>query len=119
MADLDDLNNPDDTATPDDVRLLSPFAPWVAHTPGDVWGYLDPDFQERFAAEYWPALHADEQAAALGQPAGRVAEIVERWWPWAVICAQPGGRAQVERCEREIAAGTHKGVPYDPDQDDW
>jgi hypothetical protein len=118
MADLDDLENPHDTTSPDDVAYLSPFAPRVEHTPGDVWHWLDEDLRAKFEAEYWPALRIDEQAAETGQPVTQVSTVVETWWPWAQICAQPGGRAQVERCEREIEAGTFQGVPYDLDGDD-
>lgn len=116
MADLDDLDNPDDEASPDEV--VAAFAPKVEHTPGDVWHWLDPDLRARYEAEYWPALRADEQASAAGQQRGAVARVVEHWWHWAQICAQPGGRALLERTDRERQAGKLTTVPYDPWGDD-
>lgn len=118
MADLDDLNNPEDDATPDDPAFLTAYAPRVEHTPGDVWHHLDEDLREQFTAEYWPALRTDEQAAEAGQPAHAVAEVLNRWWPRAQVCAQPGGRARCERAYQEYLAGDLSGIPYDLDGTD-
>lgn len=95
-------------------EVVSPYAPRVPRTATAVRDMLDPDWREEFEAEWRAALDKAKETFDLAD----AFHAVERWWPRAQLCAKPGAREQVERVEREIAAGTFVGIPYDPETDD-
>ncbi|WP_066883306.1 DUF6247 family protein [Carbonactinospora thermoautotrophica] len=98
----------------DDTQALSPYAPRVDKTPATVRQALDPDLRAEYEAEWRAALDQAKETFDLAA----AFDVLERWWPVAQVCVQPGGRQQVERAEREWLAGTLNGIPYDLEGDD-
>ncbi|WP_141658808.1 DUF6247 family protein [Carbonactinospora thermoautotrophica] len=98
----------------DDTPVLSPYAPRVDKTPAAVREALDPDWRAQFEADWRAALEQAKETFDLDA----IHEVILNWWPLAQLCAKPGGRAQLEQIDREIAAGTAKTVPAEIEFDD-
>lgn len=93
-------------------RVISPYVPRIPKTPAAIRAALAAELRADFDAEYWPALAADEQAHGRKRA---VPAVVARWWPEAVSCAQPEGRAARLAAEAALAAG--HPVPTVPGED--
>ncbi len=85
----------------------------IPKTPAAVRAGLAVELRERFDAEFWPALTADEESNGRARA---VAGVVERWWPEAMSCQQPAGRAERLAAEAALAAGEPVTV-VDPQDD--
>ncbi|MCX9190433.1 hypothetical protein C3Y87_03170 [Carbonactinospora thermoautotrophica] len=97
----------------DDIPVVTPYAPRVEKTPAAVREALDEDLRAEYAAEWAAALDKAKESFDL-VPAF---DMLERWWPVAQVCQQPGGRQAVEQGTRDALAGV-PGIPFDLDGED-
>ncbi|WP_239308677.1 MULTISPECIES: DUF6247 family protein [unclassified Frankia] len=91
----------DVTTSPHGVRIR------VNKTGPGVHAALDPDRRAEFEAEFRNALaHADNQSDL-----DAVQDVVERWWPAAVLCANPEIQEEIDmgRCRAADDAHTAFG----------
>ncbi|WP_131745868.1 DUF6247 family protein [Frankia sp. Cppng1_Ct_nod] len=68
-----------------------------------VHAALDAERRAEFEAEFRAALaHADDRFDL-----DAVQDVVERWWPMAVLCANPEIQEGIDADRRRAAAGDH------------
>lgn len=78
--------------------VVSPFAPRVEKSVTAIRDALDDDLRVEFDAA--------------------VDTLIKQWWPRAQLCAQPGGRDQVEAAFAALERGDPVAtVPFDLDGD--
>jgi hypothetical protein len=74
---------------------------WVDRTGPAIRAALDPDRRAEFEAEFRTALgHADDTFDLTA-----VHKVIDRWWPQALLCANPEIQAGIDEDRRRIAAG--------------
>ena len=62
---------------------------------------LDPDRREEFETEFRAALSQADDTFDLTA----VQKTIDRWWPQALLCANPDIQAGIDEDRRRIAAG--------------
>jgi hypothetical protein len=72
-----------------------------ARTGPAVRDALDPERREEFEAEFRTALSQADDTFDLTA----VQKVIDRWWPQALLCANPDIQAGIDEDRRRIAAG--------------
>jgi hypothetical protein len=62
---------------------------------------LDPERREEFEAEFRAALGQADETFDLTA----IHKVLDRWWPQALLCANPEIQAGIDEDRRRIAAG--------------
>lgn len=101
-----DTTNPAAVGTPE--RAYSPRERVPKAGPA-IRQALGPPLRERFEVELRAALEAAEHDLDLD----RAQQVIERWWPRALLAANPEIQAGIDADRRRLEAGDHSVLAGD------